>query len=151
MNELGDEMPQVWDVPPYSRYYLNEDRRKRSEKSGNAGSTTVKPSTTSFQSSASTHQTVQAQVKRRWAINQLKKDINSSRSGWHSLSREWSYFTYPLQRSLKFAQAVNVAHGTVLSGGFHCRVNTVHAVEPGCVRANSPVEQAGWIDSVARP
>ncbi|KAK1125693.1 Prohormone-2 [Melipona bicolor] len=65
MNDLGYEMPQIWDVPSYSRYYMNEDRRKRSEKSTVTGSTTVKPSTTSFQSPTSTQQSVQAQVKRR--------------------------------------------------------------------------------------
>ncbi|KAF3422381.1 hypothetical protein E2986_09061 [Frieseomelitta varia] len=69
MNDLGYEMPQVWDVPSYSRYYMNEDRRKRSEKS--TGSTTVKPSTTSFQSPTSTQQSVQAQVKRRAGTRSL--------------------------------------------------------------------------------
>ncbi|KOX79843.1 Prohormone-2 [Melipona quadrifasciata] len=64
MNDLGYEMPQIWDVPSYSRYYMNEDRRKRSEKSTVTGSTTVKPSTTSFPSPTSTQQSVQAQVKR---------------------------------------------------------------------------------------
>ncbi|XP_003700557.3 prohormone-2 [Megachile rotundata] len=67
VNELGDEMPQVWDVPAYSRYYLNEDRRKRSEKSG-VGSTTIKPSTSSFQST-STQQSV-SQAKRSVPIYQ---------------------------------------------------------------------------------
>lgn len=65
VNELGDEMPQVWDVLPYSRYYLNEDRRKRSEKSGLAGSTTAKPAAASFQVPTSTPQSVLTQAKRR--------------------------------------------------------------------------------------
>ncbi|KOC66095.1 Prohormone-2 [Habropoda laboriosa] len=70
VNALGDEMPQVWDFPPDSRYYLNEYRRKRSEKSAITGSTTVKPSTTSYQSPTSTQQSVQAQVKRSVPIYQ---------------------------------------------------------------------------------
>ena len=70
VNELGDEMPQVWDVLPYSRYYLNEDRRKRSEKSGIAGSTTAKPAATSFQVPTSTPQSVLTQAKRSISIYQ---------------------------------------------------------------------------------
>ncbi|CAL7940447.1 unnamed protein product [Xylocopa violacea] len=70
VNELSDEMPQVWDVPSYSRYYLNEDRRKRSEKSTATGSTTMKPLTSSYQSPTSTQQSVQAQVKRSVPIYQ---------------------------------------------------------------------------------
>nr|XP_034176414.1 prohormone-2-like [Osmia lignaria] len=71
VNELGNEMPQVWDVPAYSRYYMNEDRRKRSEKSGTSGSTTMKPSTSSFQSSTSTQQSAsQTQAKRSVPIYQ---------------------------------------------------------------------------------
>ncbi|XP_076635332.1 prohormone-2 [Colletes latitarsis] len=70
VNELGDELPQVWDVPPYSRYYLHVERRKRSDKPATAGSTTAKPSTTSFQSPTATQQSVQAQVKRSVPIYQ---------------------------------------------------------------------------------
>lgn len=72
VNELGYEIPQVWDNSPYSRYYTNEDRRKRSEKSAVASgsSTTMKPSTTSFQSPTSTQQSVQTQVKRNVPIYQ---------------------------------------------------------------------------------
>ncbi|XP_053981853.1 prohormone-2-like [Hylaeus volcanicus] len=70
VNELGDELPQVWDVAPYSRYYLNEERRKRSDKSVLVGTTTIKPSTTSFQSPTATQQTVQAQMKRSVPIYQ---------------------------------------------------------------------------------
>lgn len=42
LNEVEENGPRVWDVPPYSRYYTGEDRRKRSE-------TTVQPSTTTSQ------------------------------------------------------------------------------------------------------
>ncbi|XP_076243009.1 prohormone-2 [Calliopsis andreniformis] len=70
VNELGDEMPQVWDVLPYSRYYLNENRRKRSEKGTIVGSTTVKPATPSYQSPATTQQSVQGQAKRSVSIYQ---------------------------------------------------------------------------------
>ncbi|OAD54361.1 Prohormone-2 [Eufriesea mexicana] len=70
VNKLGYEMPQVWDVPSYPQYYFNEDRRKRSEKSVVTGSTTMKPSTTLFQSPTSTQQSVQAQVKRSVPIYQ---------------------------------------------------------------------------------
>ncbi|XP_033357029.1 prohormone-2-like [Bombus vosnesenskii] len=71
MNEFGYDMPQ-WDVPSYSRYYLNDDRRKRSEKTTVTGSTTMKPSTTtSFQSpTSSTQQSMQVQVKRSVPIYQ---------------------------------------------------------------------------------
>ncbi|XP_020286343.1 prohormone-2-like [Pseudomyrmex gracilis] len=72
MNEVEEEAPRVWNVPPYSRYYASEDRRKRSEKSTATElwpSTTLQPPTSSFQpkrlaSLAPTRQPVQAQVKR---------------------------------------------------------------------------------------
>ncbi|GAB1867146.1 Prohormone-2 [Camponotus japonicus] len=71
LNEVEENGPRVWDVPPYSRYYTGEDRRKRSEKS------TAQPSITTLQPPTSqtynyktrtplvpTQQPVQAQVKR---------------------------------------------------------------------------------------
>ncbi|XP_076291653.1 prohormone-2 [Lasioglossum baleicum] len=82
MNELGQQESNIWDVPSYSRYYLNEDRRKRSEKATISGSTTVKPVTASYQSPASTQQSVQSlqsQVKRSVPIYQeprFKRELN---------------------------------------------------------------------------
>ncbi|XP_033342714.1 prohormone-2 [Megalopta genalis] len=80
VNELGQDVSNIWDVPPYSRYYLNEDRRKRSEKAA-IGSTTVKPVTASYQSATqtSTQQSVQSQVKRSVPIYQeprFKREVN---------------------------------------------------------------------------
>ncbi|KMQ94435.1 prohormone-2 precursor [Lasius niger] len=77
MNEVEEDGPRVWDVPPYSRYYTGEDRRKRSEKStatAQPSITTLQPPSTSSYEWAkpgivrrlvSTQQPVQAQVKRR--------------------------------------------------------------------------------------
>ncbi|XP_015124221.1 prohormone-2 [Diachasma alloeum] len=43
MNEVGDDLPRNWDMPPYARYFgLDEDRRKRSE-SKNTGASTSGP------------------------------------------------------------------------------------------------------------
>lgn len=68
LNEVEENGPRVWDVPPYSRYYTSEDRRKRSEKSTAQPSiTTLQPPTSTYDfkpSSRPTQQSVQAQVKR---------------------------------------------------------------------------------------
>lgn len=65
-NEIEEDGPRVWDVPPYSRYYTSEDRRKRSEKSSATvrPATTLQPPTSSYQTPTPTQQPVQAQVKR---------------------------------------------------------------------------------------
>ncbi|XP_072762681.1 prohormone-2 isoform X2 [Anoplolepis gracilipes] len=73
MNEVEEDGPRVWDVPPYSRYYTGEDRRKRSDKSTvtaqSSSSTTLQPPTSSYVSSKlrrpiPTLSPVQPQVKR---------------------------------------------------------------------------------------
>nr|XP_050847041.1 prohormone-2-like isoform X2 [Vespula vulgaris] len=49
VTEEGDEMPHVWDVAPYSRYYMSDDRRKRSEKSiPSIRTTTISPTSTGY-------------------------------------------------------------------------------------------------------
>lgn len=68
MNEVEEDGPRVWDVPPYSRYYTGEDRRKRSEKSTATAQPSIStlPPTNSYEfKSRPTQQPVQAQVKRR--------------------------------------------------------------------------------------
>ncbi|XP_011300325.1 prohormone-2 [Fopius arisanus] len=56
MNEVGDDLPRNWDMPPYGNYFgLDEDRRKRSESKSQGAPTsgapphptTVSPSSTS--------------------------------------------------------------------------------------------------------
>ncbi|KAL6431290.1 hypothetical protein ACFW04_007156 [Cataglyphis niger] len=71
MNEVEEDGPRVWDVPPYSRYYTGEDRRKRSEKSTATAQPSIStlPPTNSYESKSrrlvsTTQQPVQAQVKR---------------------------------------------------------------------------------------
>ncbi|XP_032684818.1 prohormone-2-like [Odontomachus brunneus] len=67
VNEVEEDGPRVWDVlPPYSRYYSSEDRRKRSDKSTVTvrPATTLQPPSSSFQVPTPTQQPVQAQVKR---------------------------------------------------------------------------------------
>ncbi|XP_014599801.1 PREDICTED: prohormone-2-like isoform X2 [Polistes canadensis] len=49
VTEEGDEIPQVSDVASYTRYYMNDDRRKRLEKLiPNIHTTTVPPSCTEY-------------------------------------------------------------------------------------------------------
>ncbi|XP_063974493.1 prohormone-2-like [Diachasmimorpha longicaudata] len=73
MNEVGDDLPRNWDMPPYARYFgLDEDRRKRSESKNTGVSTsgpparptTVSPSSTAASSlpivQSSPHSFVQA-------------------------------------------------------------------------------------------
>ncbi|XP_043490060.1 prohormone-2-like isoform X1 [Polistes fuscatus] len=49
VTEEGDEIPQVSDVASYTRYYMNDDRRKRLEKFiPNIHTTTVPPSCTEY-------------------------------------------------------------------------------------------------------
>ncbi|EFN79547.1 Prohormone-2 [Harpegnathos saltator] len=67
VNEVEEDGPRVWDVlPPYSRYYTSEDRRKRSDKftATVRPTTTLQPPSSSFQTPTPTQQPVQAQVKR---------------------------------------------------------------------------------------
>lgn len=91
MNEVEEDGPRVWDIPPYSRYYTGEDRRKRSEKStatAQPSTTTLKPLVNKFdwvrpdlvmRRLVSTQQPVQAQVKRSVPFYQeprFKRDLD---------------------------------------------------------------------------
>ncbi|XP_029155949.1 prohormone-2-like isoform X2 [Nylanderia fulva] len=92
MNEVEEDGPRVWDIPPYSRYYTGEDRRKRSEKSTasaqpSSSITTLQPPTSTYEWAkpgqivrrlVSTQQPVQAQVKRSIPFYQeprFKRDL----------------------------------------------------------------------------
>ncbi|KAG7198707.1 hypothetical protein KM043_001700 [Ampulex compressa] len=80
VNELDEEIPRVWDVSPYSRYYMAEDRRKRSEKAiSTARPSTVQPPTTPYQVQTPAPQWLQLQAKRSVPIYQeprFKRDLN---------------------------------------------------------------------------
>ncbi|XP_057325435.1 prohormone-2-like [Microplitis mediator] len=59
MNEVNDDLPRNWEIPPYPRYFnYGEDRRKRSEKTGSnnnsSPSSTVRPTQSTPPSSATT-------------------------------------------------------------------------------------------------
>ncbi|XP_066584952.1 prohormone-2-like [Prorops nasuta] len=74
VNELGDEMPRLWDIPPYSRYYMHEElRRKRSEKPTTTNRPNSVPSTTTaFPATMSTQQqqpAIQTQMKKNMPIS----------------------------------------------------------------------------------
>nr|XP_050847042.1 prohormone-2-like isoform X3 [Vespula vulgaris] len=67
VTEEGDEMPHVWDVAPYSRYYMSDDRRKRSEKSiPSIRTTTISPTSTGYHMAYQT-QNSPIQAKKRYA------------------------------------------------------------------------------------
>ena len=143
MNDLGYEMPQVWDVPSYSRYYVNEDRRKRSEKSTVTGSTTVKPSTTSFQSPTSTQQSVQAQVKRRWVklnwiVGTKGRVVNKEES-----RKLYVWFIAGVGLELLGSDVANAVYETIVHRAAFIAWR-LRETQSGlrCVRVNSPVEQA---------
>ncbi|XP_035740071.1 prohormone-2-like isoform X3 [Vespa mandarinia] len=66
VTEEGDEMPHVWDVAPYARYYIGDDRRKRSEKLiPNIRTTTTPPTSTGYHTAYQTQHSP-IQTKRRY-------------------------------------------------------------------------------------
>ncbi|XP_047346530.1 prohormone-2-like isoform X2 [Vespa velutina] len=66
VTEEGDEMPHVWDVAPYARYYIGDDRRKRSEKLiPNIRTTTIPPTSTGYHTAYQTQHSP-IQTKRRY-------------------------------------------------------------------------------------
>ncbi|KAK2584279.1 hypothetical protein KPH14_006681 [Odynerus spinipes] len=79
VSEDGDGMPKLWDIAPYARYYMSDDRRKRSEKSSQSlvQATAIPPASTGYHLAYPVQQ--QAQAKRSipiYAEPRYKREVD---------------------------------------------------------------------------